>query len=107
MRSKPPVATKYSRQPLFESTMSPSAKAAVREATTWPTGAAVQHLAHLIRRGVGPRGVHAPAHVGVHRHEDVAHEDLAVRRLGDGCLDQREVVERGPALRTGRLYGPR
>jgi len=54
--------------------------------------AALQRLPQLERRDVGLGVVHPAAHVGVHRHEQVAHPHLPVGEFRPGRLGHGEVV---------------
>ena len=63
--------------------------------------AAVHRLAERVRRGVRLGVAHPAAHVGVDRHDLVAHPDLAVGELGHLALDELEVLVRGPADGSG------
>ena len=51
------------------------------------------------RLGIGFRGAHAAAHVGVERQIARAHQQLALAGLGDRRLGELEIVEAGRALR--------
>ena len=61
--------------------------------------AALQRLPQLERREVGLGVVHPAAHVGVYRHEQVAHPHLAVGEFRPGRLGQGEVALGRPARR--------
>ena len=54
-------------------------------------GPALEHLADLERRHVALGVVHPAAHVGVDRHEEVAHQDLALGGFGHLDVDEGEV----------------
>ena len=61
-------------------------------------GPADQHVADLDRVGVGLRGTHPPAHVGVEREVDDAQQQLAVGRRRHLVVGEREAVVAGLAL---------
>ena len=65
-------------------------------------GAAVERGIQGKRRGVGLDVVHPAAHVGVHRDEEVADQDLAVLEFGQRRLGQAEVLRHRAAVRPGR-----
>ena len=65
-------------------------------------GAAVQRPIELERRHVRLPVVHAAAHVRVHRHPEVADEDLSVPRLRHLDLRQAEVLVDGTATHLVR-----
>ena len=63
--------------------------------------AAVEGGVELERRHVGLDVVHAAAHVRVHGHHGVAHEDLALGELGELDLREAEVLRRRGAVGAG------
>ena len=63
--------------------------------------AAVERLADLKRRDVGRTVRHAPAHVRIDRHPQVAHEHLAGPGLGNRGLHELEVLGLGFGLGAG------
>ncbi|MCY1298223.1 hypothetical protein D9M70_476970 [compost metagenome] len=56
--------------------------------------AALHNRADLHRLGIGPAGVHAPAHVGIEREVEDFEQNLAFGRLRDCRLDDAEVARR-------------
>ena len=64
--------------------------------------ATVERLVDLERRNVRLHVVHAPTHVRVDAHHDVAHEQLTVTERGQFALLETEVVGRRSTLRARR-----
>ena len=83
-------------------TNAPSLSVGCFDCTTLADGATVHGLADLERRRVGLAIAHAPAHVRIHRHPEVAHEHLAGARLGHGRGLDLEVAGLRHAHGAGR-----
>ena len=69
---------KYSRQPKLEVTASPGLNSLARDSMTSPTAPPFERFAQLERRNIRFPLVHATAHVGIHRHEEIANQHLLV-----------------------------
>ena len=103
LRTAPPRRRACSRQPKLCSTMSPGAKPSAADATTSPTAPPSSGCVDLERRDVGLHVVHPAAHVRVDGHDEVAHQHLAVGRVGQRGLDEAEVLRPGhPVGRDAR-----
>ena len=64
-------------------------------------GAAIERFAQLKRQRIRFPLVHAPAHVGIHRHKEIAHQHLLILQRLQFGLGQNEVGGGGNSVGPG------